>query len=289
MDSAPEVDLPKPSSYDFDMDRQSVARIAGLLGMLPSKWTLAGQVEEDSAEAERAKRKRERQRSRTAKRVNGRNLANRLIYENHRRRSIVRLMHKGIYAPGTRYERFRPLEVIQAHRKAICEWEGFPASTSAIGKANGIGRRYIPCDLRWLASRGYVRQIVKGGKTGPGGVPRPDLWARTEKPFEGYRPGPLHAGTYRNKAMTDADREAALEAETQAAINRMQAKISRTVQTRNGKPIQAMADRRRRLPPADYARIKAEREARRPRELPGIGQASVPGSRRRGRPPKRAL
>jgi hypothetical protein len=273
MDSAPEVDLSKPSRYDFDMDRRSVERIGALLGHLPSKWTLAGQVEEDGIEAERAKRKWTRLRRQTAKRAHGQRLANRLIYKNHKRRSIVRLMKKGLYAPGRRYNRFRPLEAIRVDRKAICEFWGFPAKAKDIAKACGIDYRKLGADLRWLQENGYLERVAPAeptllitGKHSLG------LWDRTSKPFEGYEPDVRRAAIYRNKAMTDDEREAVLKAEIQAAIERQEGRSVSLIQNRDGKAVAPMKARRRRLPPADYARIKANREAKRARSTAGIRQ-----------------
>lgn len=253
------------------MDRRSVERIGALLGHLPSKWTLAGQVEEDGIEAERAKRKWTRLRRQTAKRAHGQRLANRLIYKNHKRRSIVRLMKKGLYAPGRRYNRFRSLEAIQTARKAICEFWGFPATAKDIAKACGIDYRKMAADLKWLKDNGYLLRLAPAepitlitGKQSLG------LWDRTAKPFEGYEPDAIRATVYRNKAMTDDEREAVLKAEIQAAIERQEINKTNMVATRDGKAIAPMKARRRRLPPADYARIKANREARRAKSTAGI-------------------
>lgn len=189
--------------------------LLNVMGLAPSKWTLAAQLEREAAEAEKraawrkwrkgkgfrqaARRQGKRNAEKRRKRFAAANGLQGSHGPNGAGKGIAERRKRAMWLERSSLKRFRPLEQVQRDRAAL--WGilkgGWMARADMI--AAGADARWLDRDLTWLKAQGAAERrnvdplpALKARFGQAAGV----QWRATGDKAPLYEPGPLQAGMY---------------------------------------------------------------------------------------------
>ena len=198
------------------MDPKQVDALLGVMGLAPSRWTLAAEVEREAREAERRERRTRWLKGKARRKDLRYGTSARLRRERKRKAHAAVNGLKGSHGPtgagkgiGLRrakakwlergaLKRFRPLAEVQAARKAVWEMlraQGGEMAFSEMVQA-GAGKRWLASDLKWLQQVGAIESRWIEGDRSPLKRARVQRWRAIGDKALLYEPGPLQAGLY---------------------------------------------------------------------------------------------
>lgn len=209
------------------MDPRQIDALLNVMGLAPSRWTLAAQVERDAAEEERRARWRKFRKGiglRKAARLKGKRDA-----EKRRKRFVAANGAQGSHGPNGagkgievrrkaarwaeqgKLDRFRALEQVQQDRAAL--WEMLKAEggwlTQGAMVRIGAEQRWLEADLKWLVRVGAAEHRradpLPGARSWGAGVSR--QWQAIGEKAPRYEPGMRQAAMYRWQALGQALRD----------------------------------------------------------------------------------
>lgn len=195
----------------WEMRPSELDALLGVLGLPPSRWTLARQAEREQLQVQAARRKRRKVALRAGhkggtnkKRNAARAKRKRWLEVNQSDEGRVRLRLERW--AGGRGRRFRPLREVQEGRARLLEHmpRGVWLEWRAIEELSGTPWRYLDSDLRWAVTQGLC-EVRRVDRERPrwrlwGGARQ---WRRTAKPAIPYVPGPRQAVMYARQALAE--------------------------------------------------------------------------------------